>query len=992
MSSTTTADNVVASTKHGHTTTSGCLLPYIEGRQKEIASTKGVVNDFIPPDLLLSLKRFTGSDQTPPSKGNATLPPSRRNPTLPSNNKPSPVLVKRPDNMWNYPNRRRKFKHLTSNTPCVCGAGKDISFLYDSQVDGDDEDDDGFTKEDSSQSIPATLIPKEYHIVKHPGVMGLEFHDDSYSSRPANHDHHMTVFPSMKPSGRHEVLALKHTMDAMLERAGVSRMESDSDFRGPTNMHNLLELVKKEQDIYNIVFHELIRQVSVHCVERGELLAELRTRYSSLLDRIPRQVKDLHNEVIAQRALDRQLTGEMKRFKATIASLNKELAEVKEHDYAIAEMADNAQEELANALAESQRSSRTLSEYHELYELQRKRLEAQVAILNQERNVWQQSAYDLAYKVAEEHNLHSVRKLQLCEKSWVKLTTRFSLVLSSKETQQLNDVQYKVMMWRDKIMDFATALEDMEHKIKKKLQTVQQKLQNWITTFQNLTNEETGLFSAPSQSMVQQLWMDVQQFEEIFSKETEHFAGEILLAKQEIIKSLAELVEQWTDMAMKMFCRHQIDSTAEEFEMMRKINANIDQLLAEYGVRVSGENGIATSFLHLLTPMETWDTKLNTVLSSGKTLPDSDWFKLQILLEEWLDKVEDTIKLVGKPTPSNIKITDDTIRAIPAQELVKDVDKWKSTLTNSIDSQNAKLSEQILQTHMSLVHWMSNALLRLSQARRVDQGLSSNNNQGTDEETEMKLTDFITECAALTSSMDTFTRHLSICCEDIVVVSEDEESTGEQNDIKRMMKECEQWAKMANLLLQELGAVGLPTTNKQNAKKASEKKDEDKDDEDTTAKESTDVEEQTTQEASSSRQGVQLVGEDENVHLKPLEDMTSSDISPEVSPAKLELVEEDTIPSHSSVSYTDAEKLILQVDELEKTIEEQSKRVKDAEELAEDSKEQLKLAMERINELETELTDMKKTKERNTSGGKGKKSLSTRKSSRLAESPVKKKT
>lgn len=26
-------------------------------------------------------------------------------------------------------------------------------------------------------------------------------------------------------------------------------------------MHNLLELIKKEQNIYNIVFHELIRQV-----------------------------------------------------------------------------------------------------------------------------------------------------------------------------------------------------------------------------------------------------------------------------------------------------------------------------------------------------------------------------------------------------------------------------------------------------------------------------------------------------------------------------------------------------------------------------------------------------------------------------------------------------------------------------------------------------------------------------------------------------------
>ena len=56
-------------------------------------------------------------------------------------------------------------------------------------------------------------------------------------------------------------------------------------------MHNLLELVEKEQTIYNVVFHELIRQVSVHCIERGQLLAELRRRYANILDRIPRQVK-----------------------------------------------------------------------------------------------------------------------------------------------------------------------------------------------------------------------------------------------------------------------------------------------------------------------------------------------------------------------------------------------------------------------------------------------------------------------------------------------------------------------------------------------------------------------------------------------------------------------------------------------------------------------------------------------------------------------------
>jgi len=114
-------------------------------------------------------------------------------------------------------------------------------------------------------------------------------------------------------------------MDAMLEKAGIGKMASDEELGGPTSMHNLLQLVQKEQDIYNIIFHELIRQVcivihlykiydgclfyavlsscvyayifitcqvSVHCIERGQLLSELRTRYSNLLNRIPRQVKE----------------------------------------------------------------------------------------------------------------------------------------------------------------------------------------------------------------------------------------------------------------------------------------------------------------------------------------------------------------------------------------------------------------------------------------------------------------------------------------------------------------------------------------------------------------------------------------------------------------------------------------------------------------------------------------------------------------------------
>lgn len=41
-------------------------------------------------------------------------------------------------------------------------------------------------------------------------------------------------------------------------------------------MEGLLELVKVEQNIYNTVFHELIRQVTVGCAEKGQVLAKLR--------------------------------------------------------------------------------------------------------------------------------------------------------------------------------------------------------------------------------------------------------------------------------------------------------------------------------------------------------------------------------------------------------------------------------------------------------------------------------------------------------------------------------------------------------------------------------------------------------------------------------------------------------------------------------------------------------------------------------------------
>ena len=57
--------------------------------------------------------------------------------------------------------------------------------------------------------------------------------------------------------------------------------------------------------------------------------------------------------------------------------------------------------QLKSALAESQKNAGLLTEYHDLYELQRRRMEKQVSQLAGEKELWSTAAYSLALKVCQ---------------------------------------------------------------------------------------------------------------------------------------------------------------------------------------------------------------------------------------------------------------------------------------------------------------------------------------------------------------------------------------------------------------------------------------------------------------------------------------------------------------------------------------------------------------------------------------------------------------
>lgn len=49
---------------------------------------------------------------------------------------------------------------------------------------------------------------------------------------PDDHPSHLTAFPSLKPTSRYEVIQLKHTMEALLNRVGADIAEQ----KGPTQV------------------------------------------------------------------------------------------------------------------------------------------------------------------------------------------------------------------------------------------------------------------------------------------------------------------------------------------------------------------------------------------------------------------------------------------------------------------------------------------------------------------------------------------------------------------------------------------------------------------------------------------------------------------------------------------------------------------------------------------------------------------------------------
>ncbi|KAM5237681.1 axonemal dynein light chain domain-containing protein 1 [Ctenodactylus gundi] len=630
-------------------------LPEIKEKKHAVGRSKpfptSLQNEFIPEEILLSLTYAANAGSCPEN----LLPPK-------ISKIPKGTLPRSVDHVWQHPVRRNKFKYLIDHPVSLTGASRDISFLYDVKyVKGETRENilcpprlerslqshHGVIVPHKPKRLTDSLIPEEFHIVSSTGVSGLECYDDKYTTLLTDSENRLLLFPSMKPNKRVEVVQLSEVMDTMLEKAGVENKE----YAGTTKMHKLLHVLRREQAIYNTIFHELIRQVSVDCAERGELLSKIRQKYVQLLDDIAQQMIDFYRDLVTQRVMDRRILEELYSFKNVIEELTRELCLVQAHDMKLTKETEKVHKDMAQAVLDAEKNAKIVEEYHDLYTLQRGRLESDIKHLKEERDIWSSATYKLAIKVIERNRFVSAKRLYLNEKGWNEYSQHFIIMLSNKDIADLAFLQKLTQRWNDSVKNFKQSMEQSEESTREKVQHVKDGLIRWQTFYEKNGKD---IFSHNKENMFDMVVSDFKQWQMVLSEEKENFSEDSVASKYDTLRDIKFSQENWADIGMEILNRHRSmeGRMPPEQQYLEEITKTVGRLYREYDIRINGDDGSSITWSAQIKP-----ESYNRVdeCSKGITLIGSESSKYRGRITEKLEVQvgsKDGMWRVLKPMPA----------------------------------------------------------------------------------------------------------------------------------------------------------------------------------------------------------------------------------------------------------------------------------------------------------------------------------------------------
>eukprot|EP00002_Diphylleia_rotans_P036602 TRINITY_DN8084_c0_g1_i2.p1 TRINITY_DN8084_c0_g1~~TRINITY_DN8084_c0_g1_i2.p1 ORF type:complete len:899 (+),score=215.89 TRINITY_DN8084_c0_g1_i2:143-2839(+) len=207
-------------------------------------------------------------------------------------------------------------KKLTLSTPSTMSEGRthsnlaspaehsvrDVSFLSDRQHHGYYIPKRPGSAPDKSFALPPSRLPKQSHvstICMDPAATQGSYWDEEKKTWQ------QVTFPSLVPSGRSEVLLLEEFFDQR-----ISDWEAQTSTGATEEKMLSIEDFESVKKIYVTCFSEIVRQVSVQCVERGRLLTRMWNTFVGINDRQRQYILGLMDQ------LQVQLTSVTKEYQA----------------------------------------------------------------------------------------------------------------------------------------------------------------------------------------------------------------------------------------------------------------------------------------------------------------------------------------------------------------------------------------------------------------------------------------------------------------------------------------------------------------------------------------------------------------------------------------------------------------------------------------------------------------------------------------------------
>ncbi|ELW70867.1 Axonemal dynein light chain domain-containing protein 1 [Tupaia chinensis] len=765
-------------------------------------------NESIPEEVLLSLTSAANAGPCPEN----LLPPKKVK--TPKGTLPRPV-----DSVWHHPIRRSKFKYLIDHPVSLTGAGRDISFLYD-------------IKHVKGETRENTICPPYLD-------RSLQLHD------------------------------------------GVIV---------PHKMHKLLHILKKEQTIYNTVFHELIRQVSVDCVDRGELLSKIRERYVQMLDQTARQMIDFYKDLVTQRVMDQRILEELYNFKNVIEELTRELCLVRAHDVKLTKEAEKAHKDLAQALLDAEKNAKIVEEYHDLYTLQRGRMENDIRQLIAERDIWSSATYKLARKVIERNRVTLAEKLYLNEKGWLNYSKHFIILLSNKDTADLALLQKLTQKWRNLMNKFRQEIEQTEESTSEKLQMIKEGLIKWQQFFRN-NNEKDILFLSKG-NIVDTVASDFKQWQKVLSEEREKFTGDSLVSKYDSLKIIKHLQENWAEVGLRIFGRHKNMEGVmpPEQKYMDEIIKSIRRLYREYEIRITGDNGISKSLSSVISSLDFCSFKLESVLE----FPDVLLEELAIVNEK-INEMKLHFDLMLNVMGTVPQYVDLDSGLVLQANIFSMIQQWLLKMGNEINNGNIELQHHMDELHISMIQWMVNLLIIMI-PDFPDQDTFLTLEEESAEKKELRVAQLELDAIALARKLSQYSTYLSSCCKGIVTAKAlnkaghlQKHPAEELHELEKMKKECYEWIRTCSYLLSDMKGTKIKLLTYEEAEQLlgeevaikefiepEPDKSFEEDEEESNTDKNAQVEEEkrkVEEKPSTSTEEeklIRFIGEDENIHSKPL--------------------------------------------------------------------------------------------------------------------------